>query len=364
MSLVSPLLKHAVYPALARSGYLRRQAGAGPAVVTYHGVLPAGYRVLDPGLDGSLITAETFRHQLRLLKENYHVISPEQFFLWCESKVDLPPRSILLTCDDGLRNVLTDMLPTLQEASLSCLFFVLGDSLGDTCSMLWYEELYLMFLAGPESFELNLVEIALHEHVTGRKEKRSLWWNLVKNFSRCGPEDRRGLLTNVRRQLGLSGNWDSEYRQDPACGRRLLMLSLAELRRLIGEGMSVGAHTLSHPMLSQLSPESAWIEISESRRAMEQALDKPVWALAYPFGDPSSVTPREIEMAERAGFTCAFVNVGGGLGAKTSRFAMPRVHVSAGMGFGEFEAHISGFYGWLRHRSMPWAEAGTMRFAS
>jgi hypothetical protein len=69
-------------------------------------------------------------------------------------------------------------------------------------------------------------------------------------------------------------------------------------------------------------------------------------------------------MAERAGFTCAFVNVGGGLGAKTSRFAMPRVHVSADMSLGEFEAQISGFYRWLRHRFFPGAEAGTMRFAS
>jgi peptidoglycan/xylan/chitin deacetylase (PgdA/CDA1 family) len=360
MRLVSPLLKSAVYPALARSGYLRRQAAAGPAVLTYHGILPAGYRVIDPDLDGSLVTAESFRQQLQLLREKYHLISPEQFFQWCESNVELPPRSVLLTCDDGLRNVLTDMLPLLREASVSCLFFVLGTSLADTCSMLWYEELYLMFLAAPESFDLDLVEIGFHEHASSRQEKRSLWWKLVRNFSRCEAGGLRGLLEKVRIRLGLSSNWDAEYRRDPASSRRFFLLRPSELGQLAAEGMSVGAHTLSHPVLSQLPPDSAWREISESRRALEQALDKPIRALAYPFGDPSAVTPREAEMAERAGFTCAFMNVGGGFGAKTPRFAMPRVHVSAQMSLAEFEVHLSGFYRRLRQRFLPGAEASAI----
>jgi peptidoglycan/xylan/chitin deacetylase (PgdA/CDA1 family) len=278
------------------------------------------------------------------------VISPEQFFLWCESRVELPPRSVLLTCDDGLRNVLTDMLPVLQEASLSCLFFVLGAALAEASSMLWYEELYLMFLAAPEAFDLDLVEIGFHEHAASRKEKRSLWSNLVRSLSRCESGGRWGLLEKVRIQLGLSGNWDAEYQQDSARRNRFLMLNLAELRRLVAEGMSVGAHTMSHPMLSQLPPHSAWSEIAESRLILEQALGQRTWALAYPFGDSLSITPREVEMAERAGFVCAFLNIGGGFGARAPRFAMPRVHVTADMSLAEFEAHVSGFYRALRER--------------
>ena len=54
MRLVSPVLKRMVYPILSRSGYLHRYAERGQlSVVTYHGVLPAGYKVMDPQLDGS-----------------------------------------------------------------------------------------------------------------------------------------------------------------------------------------------------------------------------------------------------------------------------------------------------------------------
>jgi len=57
-----------------------------------------------------------------------------------------------------------------------------------------------------------------------------------------------------------------------------------------------------------------------------------------------------VKMAERAGFTCAFLNVGGGFGAATPRFTLPRVHVTGEMSLAEFEAHVSGFYGSLRRR--------------
>lgn len=79
MMLISPLLKHVVYPALAHTGYLRHRAAHGTlAIVTYHGVIPPAYRSLDAHLDGSLVTAELLRRQLRLLKSQYNVISPER----------------------------------------------------------------------------------------------------------------------------------------------------------------------------------------------------------------------------------------------------------------------------------------------
>jgi len=346
MRLVSPILKHLVYPGLSKVGYLRRTAGAGPAVLTYHGVLPAGYKSVDSSLDGGLASADALRRQLRFLKDQYNVVSPGQFLRWCEARHELPPRSVLLTCDDGLRNALFDMLPILKEFAVECLFFVTGASLNHTPTMLWYEELYLMLRAGPEKIRLELPEIGLQADAS-QQEKRSLWWSLVKNLSQYDLNRRRALLGRIRVQLGLSERWDVEYREDAALSQRFLVLSRSELHQLAGAGMCIGAHTLSHPMVSQSSPEEAWREISESKHKLEQALGQKIWALAYPFGDSSSVTSREVEMAKRTGYKGAFLNVGGGFGTKTPRFALPRVHITAEMSLVEIEAHISGL-----HRSL------------
>jgi peptidoglycan/xylan/chitin deacetylase (PgdA/CDA1 family) len=344
MRLVSPFLKHVVYPGLSKAGYLRRAAEAGPAVLTYHGVLPSGYTIVDPNLDGNLVSADSFRLQLRFLRDHYNVISPSQFLHWCEAGGELPPRSALLTCDDGLRNSLLDMLPILQEFKMECLFFVTGASLSHAPTMLWYEELYLMFLAAPGCFTLELLDIGVRAEVN-QQEKRSFWWNLIRRLSQYDLNRRRNLLKAIRMQLRLSEKWDAAYRDDPVLGRRFLMLNLPELLQLADAGMGIGAHTLSHPMLSQSSPDVAWNEISQSKRELEQVLGHEMWALAYPFGDASSVTPREVQMAKRAGFKAAFLNFGGSF--RGSKFALPRVHITAEMSLAEFGAHISGC-----HRSL------------
>ncbi len=110
-------------------------------------------------------------------------------------------------------------------------------------------------------------------------------------------------------QLRLDEQWDANYRKDPVLSRRFLTLNQSELKQLAASGACVGAHTLSHPMLSQSSPEAAWHEIAESKRRLDQALGQETWAFAYPFGDAASVTSREVEMAEGAGFKAAFLNV-------------------------------------------------------
>lgn len=351
MKFVSPFLKHAVFPGLAKMGYLRRRSDAGPAIVTYHGILPQGYKTFDADLDGGLVTADALHRQLQLLQRQYIVISPSEFLAWCEGKRELPARAVLLTCDDDLRNTLTEMVPILQEHGLSCLFFVTGASLSEVPAMLWYEELYLMLLAVKGSVALDLAHSEFVAQSVTVPEKRRLWWNLVKYLSRYNLTERRKLLEEIRAQLRLSDDWSTALLTDPL-RRRFLMLNQVELRALVDAGMEVGAHTLTHSVLSQLPAEEAWCEISESRQNLERAIGRPVWALAYPFGDAASVTQRECEMAERAGFTCAFVNSGGGLGAQMPRFALPRVHVTGTMNLAEFEAHVSGFYRSLRQRFM------------
>jgi peptidoglycan/xylan/chitin deacetylase (PgdA/CDA1 family) len=113
--------------------------------------------------------------------------------------------------------------------------------------------------------------------------------------------------------------------------------------------MEIGAHTLSHPVLSACSEDLARQEIAESKRELERILGKPVWAFAYPFGNPGTMGDREVRLAREAGFTCAFVNTGGGTVDRSQRFKLSRTHVTAEMKLSEFEAHVSGLHHRLQH---------------
>jgi hypothetical protein len=241
------------------------------------------------------------------------------------------------------------MVPVLQEENLSCLFFVLGISARQASQRLWYEDLYLLLLAAPCGtfpFETLGMTVELKE----RRQRRRVWGDLLKRLSPFAHSERSRFIDAARVQFGLGKEWDAEFRNQEAQRRRFSLLNVDQLRQLADRGMCVGSHTVSHPMLSQQSSELAWKEISESKSTLESALGTQVWAMAYPFGDSISVTSREWQLAEQAGFACAFMNVGGGFGAPLPRFALPRVHVTADMGLAEFEAHVSGFHNALRAR--------------
>jgi peptidoglycan/xylan/chitin deacetylase (PgdA/CDA1 family) len=317
-------------------------------VVTYHGVLPEGYESIDRALDGSLISADTLRLQLRLLKAHYNVISPEDVLAWCERRRELPPRAVLLTCDDGLLNCLTDMLPVLQQETVSCLFFVTGASTEEPRTMLWYEDLFLQFLRAPGGHvKISFADLVIEGDLGSREQRRAMWWDSVKKLSQVDSDKRKLFLNAARIQFGANVEHDLREGNSASC-RRFGLLTRAELLQLASAGMTIGAHTLSHPMLSQLPPELAYAEIFESRTRLEAVLGKQVWAFAYPFGDPQSVNAQVLAMAQQAGYQAAFLNFGGGLGADLPIYALPRVHVSAGMTLAEFEAHVSGFYRRLR----------------
>lgn len=347
MRIASTVLKRVVYPCITRTGLPRRFMGNGPAVITYHGVVPNNYQRRDPALDGALVQPDSLQAQLRLLKSQYQLISPEEFLSWREGKIELPRRSVLLTCDDGLRNV-TEMLPCLESSGTKCLFFVTGASTSEKPSMLWYEELYLMMLDSRTNVDVR--DFGL-QAIKGRNHKRDVWFQLLKHFSRYDQESRARMLETMRERLGLAESWKQRYWDDAGCRERFFVLDREGTQRLISAGMTIGAHTLSHPVLREQTLFDATNEVAFSKAMLRATFGRDVWAFAYPFGDLGSVGGREAKVVEKAGYQCGFMNIGGGFGARMQPFAFPRMHVTSDMTLAEFEAHLTGFCRFLRERS-------------
>jgi peptidoglycan/xylan/chitin deacetylase (PgdA/CDA1 family) len=344
MRIVSPLLKKVVYPALSRAGVFHHTSGAGLAVVTYHGVVPEGYEPVDDALDGNLVRPDMLRLQLKRLRTHYQVISPQDVLAWRRGRGQLPERAVLVTCDDGLLNCLTDMLPVLEEERVSCLFLVTSASSGAARTALWYEQLFRALLATPDgTLAMGAEGIRVQAEIRSRRERRGLWWDLVQRLSGLDAGRRAAFLSAFEAQLGSRPMRDLEDEKSAFC-RRYGLLNALELRRLLAAGMTVGGHTLSHPLLSHQSEEMAYQEIAQNRLLLESSLGEKIWAFAYPFGNPQAVSPQVLAMPERAGYEVAFLNFGGGLGSLLLPYALPRVHVTAEMSLAEFEAHVSGFY--------------------
>ncbi len=341
MRFVSPLLKHAVYPALHHSGWLNRiTPPGGYGVVNYHGLIPSDHSPLDPFLDGNLVRPEVFRKQLQFLKAHYTVIHPEDFRVAMESGTPLPSRTVLLTCDDGLVNTLTDMLPVLLSENVRCLFFVTGASCSNNPGMLWYEELYQLMQIRPLSEPDLQLPVAPDDPIPDPYNFQAIWWSTVQKASRLDAKSRADWMALMRSYREPLPAFHSE--------KRWRLLSLTELKQLARDGVSIGAHTMTHPVLSMCNHEFARHEICQSKIELERAVESPVWAFAYPFGNPATVGEREMHLAREAGFSCAFLNVEYSTVGPQSAFSLPRIHTSLRTTLPEFAAHLSGFHARLQ----------------
>jgi peptidoglycan/xylan/chitin deacetylase (PgdA/CDA1 family) len=354
---LSSILRRAVYPAMSKADMFSRRLLPGDVcALTYHGVLPPGVKFGQSPTDGTLVSAENFRRQLRFLKSRYQLITPEEFRNCWEGRGSLPARAVLLTCDDGLLNALTDMVPILLEEGARCLFFVASGAVGDDPTYdgpayLWYEELYRMLDQAPAERVAAVQGNRAGKSSGGKLNLLGYWEGAIREFSKLNAEDRRAALISLRSRLSLPDDWRMQNSGDGPAERRFRLLDRAELRQLVAQGMTVGAHTASHPWLPSMAAELARREIQECRSRLESCLQREIWAMAYPFGSEGAASEREMKMAQDAGFTCAFLNHGGGCFQQSSpRFALPRAHVSYAMEIPEFEAHLSGFHERLQRR--------------
>ena len=116
------------------------------------------------------------------------------------------------------------------------------------------------------------------------------------------------------------------------------LMTEAELRELAEAGVELGAHTVSHPDLSDLDQEACLREMVESRDEIERITGARVRTFAYPFcryGDPAVAAARE------AGFAAAVTCHGRG---DWSAFTMKRTMITGKDGTASFLLKMAGAY--------------------
>jgi peptidoglycan/xylan/chitin deacetylase (PgdA/CDA1 family) len=111
----------------------------------------------------------------------------------------------------------------------------------------------------------------------GYLDFRDFAWPLLRRY---------GFGATVFLVTGSIGRWNSWDGED---GQQEPLLDWEMVRRLQGEGVEFGAHSVSHRPMSLLSPEAIGREALGSRAAIERAIGARVTAFAYPYGDEDPV---------------------------------------------------------------------------
>lgn len=105
--------------------------------------------------------------------------------------------------------------------------------------------------------------------------------------------------------------------------RQPTMMSWDELVELSHHPLcTIGAHTVTHPHLCQLSQEQAFFEVMLSKQILEDRLNIPIRYFSYPFGERNAAV---MECVRQAGYTAAFEAWGGAVRTGADRYNLPRI---------------------------------------
>ncbi len=123
----------------------------------------------------------------------------------------------------------------------------------------------------------------------------------------------------VANRLGRSNEWDLGVDHTPES-----LMDRCEVEDWLGMGHEIGAHTLTHPHLDQISLEEAREEVGASKRKLEDLFGREVRHFAYPWGERNAAV---VEMVQAAGYVTACTTEPGMCGAEAERFNLPRFYV-------------------------------------
>ena len=254
-------------------------------ILLYHRV----HERQDP-LFPSIVDARRFDEQLRWLKGSLRVLPLAEAIEMLRAD-RLPEAAACVTFDDGYADNAQVALPILLHNRVPATFFVASGFLRG--GNMWNDVIIEAIRRAPGPIaDLHGLGLGTHR-AASTLERRAAIDALIDKLKYREPAERRAIVDRIPDAL----------RVDPA---PRLMMTPDEVRSLHRAGMTIGAHTVTHPILTRLDDGDARAEMLSGRAELEAIVAAKVTLFAYPNGRPGSdYDARHVAMARELGFTAA-----------------------------------------------------------
>jgi len=93
----------------------------------YHGFTDKKNQECIENYKGNHVNIELFKSQIKYITENYNVISLNKYIDFCNKGKKLPPKSIIITIDDGYKSNYTLAFPILKAFDIPATIFLTTD---------------------------------------------------------------------------------------------------------------------------------------------------------------------------------------------------------------------------------------------
>jgi peptidoglycan/xylan/chitin deacetylase (PgdA/CDA1 family) len=266
-------------------------------VLNYHRLGTIAGNPLDDATFSA--TAAELRQQMTHLKRWFVTPSVSEILdSLARGRFDDP--TALVTFDDGYRDNYDVGFPVLRSLGVPACFFVVSGYL-DAPSLPWWDHIAysvkhtaaaVVTIDYPEPLKFDL-RATPPSRVT---------YAILRAYKRARPLDNRRFFDGLAAATGVDVD-------GPALSRELFV-SWDAAREMRDAGMTIGSHTVTHPILASLPEADQHRELVESRERIGEVLGAAPDVLAYPVGGPTAFTEATKRLARDAGYRAAFSYIG------------------------------------------------------
>jgi peptidoglycan/xylan/chitin deacetylase (PgdA/CDA1 family) len=232
--------------------------------------------------------AVRFDKLMRHVSSSYRVLTLGEAITRLEQD-NLPPRSLVITFDDGYADNAEVALPILQRYGLKATFFIASGFLDG--GRMWNDSV-IECVRACHSFEIDLDEFGLGRATLNNfSAKKKCFDALLQHIKYQSMDERERSISRLQHLCGIDKLPHN------------LMMRSDQVRQLHRAGMEIGGHTVNHPILLNLDPAEAENEVAQGRNDLQSITDSPVDVFAFPNGKPNvDYDYSHVEMLRKLGF--------------------------------------------------------------
>jgi peptidoglycan/xylan/chitin deacetylase (PgdA/CDA1 family) len=281
--------------------------------------------------------ASTFADHCEHLRDFYTPVTLDEVAASLRDNKPLPRNSVAITVDDGYRDFYLHAYPVLKRHGIPATVYLITDFL-DGLSWPWWDQLSWAFLhTASESVEFPVSEGGVLRFTLSDMASRARAGEQAAEAMKTVPnKERLELMARMPDLFQVRIPSTAPPSSEP--------LRWEEIREMAAHGISFGAHTKSHPILSSLENEQQIRqEIEGSRDRLAGELGRAPMHFSYPNGQRHDVTDRIRSLVREAGIQTAVSTESGFNDIAADPFFLRRISMDSWAPRLYFRQAVAGF---------------------
>lgn len=238
------------------------------------------------------LPVSTVEKSLRFLAKQYRFVLPREL-----QNQEVHGKMAMLTVDDGHMEVYSTLYPIIRSLKISMVICITTDFFLRN-QWLWLDKIHWIF--EQSSTNKRIQSFSLPEDISPPGDLASL-----KNYFKRLPVSTRDELINT-----LALHCGLDIPPEPTDAYR--PVSITSVTNMLENGsVELASHTVTHPILMNLSDEALMFELRHSKNELEAFSGREINSFCYPNGLPGDYDKRTKQAINQAGYSMAFTSCEG-----------------------------------------------------